>query len=66
MTLASVLEEHGHHPCSECEENYCQLKMDGIKNYAILRDEAINRKGKMADCLIFHNGNNFNLVVCEA
>ena len=65
MTLASALRERGHDPCLECKENNCQLRMDGVKNYSILRDKTIKRKGRMADCLIFHRGSNFNLVVCE-
>lgn len=65
MKLISVLQQRGHKPCLECEENDCELKMKGIKNYAIIRDETIKERGRKADCLIFHDGDPLNLVVCE-
>ena len=65
MNLISTLQQRGYKPCLECEENDCKLNMKGVKNYAILRDTTTKHRGRMADCLIFHNGDDPNLVVCE-
>ena len=66
MNVISALEQHGHKPCLECEENKCKLEMNGVRNYGILRDETIRRIGRMADCLIFQDkGDGLNLMICE-
>ena len=39
--------------------------MKGVKNYAIIKGDNMIQHEKMADCLIFHEEANFNIVVCE-
>ncbi len=65
MNLALILQQRGYELCSDCEENNCELNMNGVKNYAIIKGESITQHEKMADCLIFHEEANFSIVVCE-
>ena len=65
MNLALILQQQGYELCSDCKENNCELNMNGVKDYAIIKGESITRREKMADCLIFHEEANFSIVVCE-
>ena len=65
MNIALILQRQGYKLCPDCEENNCELNMNGVKNYGIIKGESITVYEKMADCLIFHEEANLNTVVCE-
>lgn len=56
--LAKLSKKYNHAVIPSCCEQGCTLKLQGLRNYVILKGEKITSTEKICDCLIFHKKKN--------
>jgi len=51
--IDAIRESYSEYSMERCCENRCELKVNDLHNYIILKGELLNNEIKMADCLVF-------------
>lgn len=63
--LAKLSKKYNHAVIPSCCEQGCTLKLQGLRNYVILKGEKITSTEKICDCLIFHKKRILDVVLVE-